>query len=158
MSEQEERLSTLLAANMRRILSDREFFQKLIEQHKVRFPESDGPINGNDMSVGVSRSRYGRRLEDGSWEEGEGMQIGFKQPMGDGMSGTSYVHIANRIDTPDGPQLVVVQPFTQQEGEMTAEMIDELMLAKASGQIPDLHEISLDNIFIPPPRTEDPYY
>jgi hypothetical protein len=156
VKEQESRLSTLLASNMRRILGDREFYDKVLSQYEVIFPDSGGPLNGSDMSVGVSSRRYGRRLDDGSWEEGESMSIGFKKPMDAARSVTNFVYIASRIDTPEGTRIVTGGPFTQNEAEMTAEMIDELMLAKASGQIPDLDEIGLSRIYIPQPHIDEP--
>ncbi|MBP9738515.1 hypothetical protein KBD20_02400 [Candidatus Saccharibacteria bacterium] len=150
-SEQEALLMPLLAANMQRILMDREFFARLKERHSETHPKAK---DSGDRTVGVAHNRYERRLADGSQENGEAMMVGFKTAWGDGTATTSYVHVLKRIDTESGTEIRVEPGFTQEDAEMVADMVDDLMLAKTSGQIPNLHEMDLTHIYIPSPHDE----
>ncbi len=150
-AEQEALLLPLLAANMQRILMDRDFFARLKERFAEVHPETK---DSGDRTVGVAHNRYERGLADGSWEDGEAMMVGFKTAWGNGASTTSFVQVLKRIDTESGTAIRIEPGFTQEDAEMVVEMVDDLMLAKASGQIPNLHEMDLNSIYIPRPHDE----
>lgn len=144
--EQELRLQKLLATNMRRIIEDRDFFSKLKERfiaiHK-REP------NSNDLSLEVTRTTGGHRLPDNTWQESENLYVSFTSNVGDGTSVSSYVGIADRIQTDEGIDTVPKDGFTLEQAQMVGGMVDELLLAKMSGQIPNLHQYELSRIYIP---------
>lgn len=153
--EQARLLRPLLVANMQRIVSDRDFFTRL----KERFSEKHTKVKGEgDIALSVSRSVHSKSTEYGSSEDGEWLYVSFTTAFGDGTSASSNVAVAHRVETETGRDLIAQPLFTDNEATMVADMVDELLLAKESGQIPDLHGMDLNWIYIPKPYDEFDYW
>lgn len=146
LEEQQRRLNTLLASNMQTMIQDRAFFAHLMERYEATHNRKPG---GNDQSLSVMLSYSRKPVENGASEESEHLYVGFTSHYGNGSSTSSLVPIADRVETADGKKLMPKDGFTDEQAAMVANMADDLILAKVSGQIPDLHALDLNHLYVP---------
>lgn len=156
VEEQQRRLNSILHNNMRIMLGDQAFFRQFKDKLKDIHGKSLDEI-GNDTSISVSRSGYGKRTETGEWEEGEYFYAGTNSHTGNNVSTHSLVTVAKMLKTSSGDKIVPMEGFTDEQASMVAGLVGELLLAKVSGQIPDVHEYDLHRIYIPTPHREDDF-
>ena len=67
---------------------------------------------------------------------------------GEGVSSASYVAVAKRIKENEGLRLVSEGDFSNEQAAHITDLVDKLLEAKASGEIPDLHEYDLSRVYV----------
>lgn len=145
-AEQLAVLQPMLESNMQRLVADRELFLK-IKAHYDAMHTSRASQERNDAQLAVHRDYYTLPIENGSVQQVEDLVVGISNHYGEGEDPEiTHITVAKRVSRPDGLEIIPVDDFTQEEGEMVCEMVDELMLARQSGQIPDLDERGLDGV------------
>jgi len=149
--EQEKLLDDMNHEHMKIIVSDPELYHAITEsfvKFHGKYSGEDKPRNflRGELKLTPSSCPYGSRKDDGSWEEGETISVGFRTYLGD----TYFAHIGKRVFTNEGFVVVPDEGFTLEQAETVSAMIDELQQAKRSGQLPDLSHAGYDRIFIQP--------
>ena len=101
-----------------------------------------------DVKLIAAKQMSERRLQDGTCEEFERLGVGVND-----QSSTGYAWVAERVNTVNGVEVRIENDFTAEDASLVASCVDELAMAKFSGQIPDL-DINFETIYIPLPHED----
>ncbi len=133
-------LKQLLAGNYMQLMRVEGIGKKALGEYFRKNP--DFKIGEQELSV----SRF--KFEDSKKnEKGERLYISLDLP-----NSRRLITVARRIDTPKGRQLIPEKGYTGEDAKEIAGMVDELLQAKYSGQIPDLDEDDLNRLSFKQPQ------
>lgn len=109
------------------------------------------PPTSSEVTVNVAASRDGGRLENGEWDDSSNLCVNVTQ------SGfAKSVLVGRRKQTENGAIIVPQDGFSDEQANTVGQMVDDLRLAKLSGQIPDLDETLLSRVSLPDTTPEHP--
>lgn len=135
-NNQEDILRDMQNKHMRKILTTPGLKDRVVESIKEHSPRWE--LKGDSRMV-VSRTKVGITEGHGEIKNMENLQIGIEINYGDGFASTAIATVAHKVE--ESGEIEVCPGFTEDDAVLVNECIDELELAKISGQIPN---ISLD--------------
>ena len=135
--DQEKLLGDINRVHMQEIVSDTELYSAITQAFVKLYGENDGEdkarifLEDNNEPFPNSYA-YGICNDDGSWEDGEIISVGFRAHRGD----HPMVRVGKRLSTDEGFVFIPDEGFTQRHVRTVAGMADEIWLATLSGQLP----------------------
>ena len=130
-------LDSLLVQNKQRLLQNKGLMEAIERNLEERHSFLAHRLTG-DFIVGVSQRVYNTPQNDGNWEDGVLLYVDLTVPDGKISLASTNVPVGRLVSEDGESRLIPKYGFTFDQAAEVADMVQDIELAKMSGQIPNL--------------------